>query len=144
MNLLPRPRLRSAQCRWTSRPPVTTPGSLLLRSGDLATAPKNYQKAVTIAEALSGADASDRRELSGYAIALMRVENLIPEDGDNPKALAAFSKSIGIMERLADRYPIAGTCEKSIALGEAPVKADAKDIENRRLPEDTYRQYKKA
>ncbi len=107
-------------------------GSLLVRSGDLATAPTNYQKAVTIAEALSGADASDRRELSGYAIALMRVENLIPEDGDNPKALAAFSKSIGIMERLADRYPIAGnraaairTCEKSIALGEAPVKADA-------------------
>ena len=44
--------------------------SLLLRSGDLATAPKNYQKAVTIAEALSGADASDRRELSGYAIAV--------------------------------------------------------------------------
>ena len=125
--------------------------SLLLRSGDLATAPKNYQKAVTIAEALSGADASDRRELSGYAIALMRVENLIPEDGDNAKALAAFSKSIDIMERLADSYPIAGnraaairTCEKSIALGEAPVKADAKDIENRRLPEDTYRQYKKA
>lgn len=106
---------------------------------------------MTIAEALSGADASDRRELSGYAIALMRVENLIPEDGDNPKALAAFSKSIGIMERLADRYPIEGNraaslrnYEKSIALGEAPVKADAKDIENRRLLEDTQRQYKKA
>ena len=126
-------------------------GSLLVRSGDLATAPKNYQKAVTIAETLSGADASDRRALSGYAIALMRVGNLISEDGDNAKVLAAFSKSIGIMERLADRYPIAGNraaairnYEKSIALGEAPVKADAKDIENRRLLEDTYRQYKKA
>lgn len=55
------------------------------------------------------------------------------------------------MKQLPDRYVIAGNraaairnYEKSIALGEALVKADPKDIENRRLLEDTYRQYKKA
>ena len=37
-----------------------------------------------------------------------RVENLIAENGDKPKALAAIRN-----------------CKKSIALGEAPVKADA-------------------
>ena len=103
-------------------------------------------EALSLYEPLAAASPSARAERLRY-----RVENLISEDGDNAKVLAAFSKSIDIMERLADRYPIAGnraaairTCEKSIALGEAPVKADAKDIENRRLLEDTYRQYKKA
>src|SRR6185295_909033 len=106
-----------------------------------------------------------------YAIALMRTGNLIPEDGDNAKALAVFSKSIGIMKdlaeedpknarirmnmvftycRLGDRYLIAGNraaarqnYEKSIAIGEALVKTDPKDLENRRLLDATYRQYKR-
>ncbi len=140
--------------------------------GDRAGALANYTKMVTIAESIFGADPTDKRALSDYAIALMRVGNLIPEDGDNAKALATFSKSIGIMERLADadqknarlrmnmvfvyhrladRYLIAGNraaairnYEKSIALGEALVKADPNDVENRRLLEDTYRQYTKA
>ena len=140
--------------------------------GDPVGALANYTKMLKIAETISAGNPSDNRALSDYAIALMRVGNLIPEDGDNAKALATFGKSIGIMEelastdtknarlrmnmvfvyhRLADRYLIAGNraaairnYERSIAIGEALVKADPKDIENRRLLEDTYRQYKKA
>lgn len=70
-----------------------------------------------------------------------------PNLGDQAGALATFSKSIGIMERLADagnRAAAIRNYEKPIALGEALAKADPKDIENRRLLEDTYRQYKKA
>ncbi|MEO8126100.1 MAG: protein kinase [Bryobacteraceae bacterium] len=140
--------------------------------GDPAGALASYTKMLTIAESISASNPSDNRALSDYAIALMRVGNLIPEDGDNAKALATFSKSIGIMEelastdaknarlrmnmvfvyhRLADRQLIAGNraaafrnYQKSIALGEALVKADPKDIENRRVLEDTYRRYRKA
>jgi serine/threonine protein kinase len=139
--------------------------------GDQPGALANYTRMLAIAETLSATDPADKRARSDYAIALMRVGNLIPEDGDNSKALATFHKSIDIMEslaeadpnnarlrmnmifvycRLGDRHIISGNraaaihnYEKSISVGEALVKADPKDMENRRLLENTYRQFKK-
>jgi hypothetical protein len=60
---------------------------------------------LAIAETLSGANPADKRALTDYAIALMRIGDLIPETGDNAKALAVFSKSIGIMKDLAEEDP---------------------------------------